>query len=41
MVDEVHDYVDVDDQVVGDRLGDPSDLGRFVAAVVSRLDRSR
>lgn len=29
----VHDYVDVDDQVVLARLDDPSDLAGFVAAV--------
>lgn len=33
----VHDYPDVDDDIVVARLGDPSDLDAFVATVVEWL----
>jgi uncharacterized protein YutE (UPF0331/DUF86 family) len=35
----VHDYVEVDDLVVLDRLQDPSDLSSFVGAVVEWVTR--
>lgn len=33
----VHDYVDVDDRIVLERLADPSDLDRFVGGIAAWL----